>query len=257
MPRVSLPPVDALYEHLSALRDAEEPTDRQHDARWREIARWLDQAFPGKARELEDARQETLVSLMRHVGTMRAEGPLQAAKWVGTILRRKRIDVQRARSADPIERGLRMESGRSDLTPILDRLEADPAPLDARAIDEVVATVLEHVHRALEENEASASKRQLWRTQAQAALLRLVLDEDAEAIAAALDHGEPLGRDRIYKWVERGRKVVHLGLDRWEAQCAPDDRQVIAVLRETMDDRRADAGVPRPDRRKDRAEDGT
>jgi DNA-directed RNA polymerase specialized sigma24 family protein len=252
---VPLPPVEPLYEQLCALRDAESATDPRHAARWREVSRWLAQAYPGSSRELEDARQETLVSLVRHVSAMRAEGPLQAAKWVGTILRRKRIDVQRTRSSDPVERALRSEPRSADVKPLIDRIEAAPPPIDRRVVDEVVATVLEHVHRALEETERSATKRQLRRTQAQAALLRLVLDEDAATIASALDHGEPLGNDRIYKWVERGRPVVQLGLDRWEAEGDPDAQPVIEVLRETMDERRADAGVPRPERRKGGAED--
>ncbi|HEY8432001.1 MAG TPA: sigma factor [Sandaracinaceae bacterium] len=250
-----LPPVEPLYEHLRALRDAEDPTDPRHERSWREVERWIARAFPGKSRDLEDARQETLVTLIRHVRTMRAESGLQAAKWIGTILRRKRIDAQRAQASDPLERALRSAGQHADATLLIDRLEAAPR-IDPRAIHEVVDTVLEHVHRALEETEKNAAKRQLRRTQAQAALLRLVLEEDADAIAAALDHGEPIGKDRIYKWVERGRRVVHLGLDRWERVGDPEDREVIAILRQTMDERRADAGVPRPERRKDRAEGG-
>ncbi len=252
--RVPPPAAEALYEHLCLLRDADEPTHPRHAASWRVVSRWLAQAYPGTRRELEDARQEALVSLMRSVKTMRAEGPLQAAKWVGIILRRKRIDLARANVHDPIEQALRAEPKGEHASAPIDRLEARE-PLDPGAIPELVDVVLEQVHRALEESETNAAKRQLRRTQAQAALLRLVLDEDADAIAAALDHGEPLSKERIYKWVERGRPVVCLGLDRWERDGDPDAARVIAVLRETMDERRADAGVPRPERRKGRAED--
>lgn len=249
-----LPPVEPLWTHLCALRDAQSPTDPRNDRHWREVARWIEQAFPGRSRDLDEARQETLVTLMRHVPSMRAEGPLQAAKWIGTILRRKRIDAARARRADPIEQALWSERRRDGAPARLEAVEAPPPPVDRGALLEVIATALEHVHRALEETEGNASKRQLRRTQAQAALLRLVLDEDAEAIAAALEHGEPLAKDRIYKWVERGRAVVRLGLDRWAREDDPDAAEVIAVLRGAMNERRADAGVPRPERRKGRGE---
>lgn len=256
---MAFPPLDRFYEHLSVLRDAEDPSAPEHAQRWREIARWLEQAFPGTRRETDDARQEALISLLRHVRSMRAEGPLQAAKWVATIVRRKRVDVLRMRTRDPVASALATEPRSEDVTPFVDRLAAESgAPHDPRALSALVTTILDHAHRALEETEKSAVKRQLRRTQAHATLLRLVCDADADAIASALDHGEPVTKDRIYKWIERGRAVVLLGLDRWERTAAEDERDevvpVIAIVREQVEERRADAGVPRPDRRKDRPE---
>ncbi len=256
---MALPPVDRLYEHLCFLRDAEDPCDPRHEGRWREVARWLEQAFPGTKQETEDARQEALISLIRHIQGMRAEGPLQAAKWIATIVRRKRVDAIRARARDPVQSALITEPRREDATPRIDRLADERgAPPNPRALSALVSTVLEHVHRELEETEKNAARRQLRRTQAHATLLRLVCDADVDAIAGALDHGEPLGNDRIYKWVERGRKPVALGLDRWERSLddegRAEDGPVIAILRELVDERRADAGLPRPDRRKDRPE---
>lgn len=253
------PPVEPLHEHLIVLRDASDPADPRHDRRWREIARWLEQAFP--ARDLEDARQEALVSLVRYVPLMRAETPLQAAKWVSTIVRHKRLDVARSRSKDPVHKALERESRREDATAPLERLIADePRLAEPAVLDSLVTTVLEHVHRALEETEHNAARRQLRRTQAQATLLRLVSDADADEIARALDCGEPIGKDRVYKWVERGRPVVQLGLDRWARTADAEEREeiapVIAALRDLVDQRRADAGVPRPERRRDRTEEG-
>ncbi len=245
-----LPPPEPLFEELCALRDAADPAGPQHQARWRRVADWLERAFPGQRPELEDARQETLISLLRHVTEMQAEAPLQAAKWVSTIHRRKRLDGLRARKNDPVRQALAREPSRADATPILERVEAaDGRVLTPAMLDRLVTQVLEHVHRAIEETVKSARKRQLRRTQAQAALLRLLCGWDADAIIAALDYGEPIGKDRLYKWVERGRDPVKIGLDRW-ASHDPESADVVEILREIMDDRRADAGKARPDRRK-------
>ncbi len=257
-----LPPAELLFEHLVALRDAENPTHPRHDRRWREVSRWLEQAYPGRAEGTEDARQEALASLFRNVGAMRAEGPLQAAKWVMTIVRRKRVDSIRLSGRDPVLSALRAEPRGADARPLLERIAAeDPGADGAALLDRVVSTALEHVRGALEETVPNAQKRLLRFTQAQATLLRLVCEEDAAAIEDALGHGEPLTRDRLYKWVERGRPVVLLGLDRWERSLEEDEREdeapVIAVLRELMEERRADVGVPRPERRRDRTEGGT
>ncbi len=255
-----LPPVEPLYGHLTALRDAADPADPRHARRWREIARWLEQAFPGTTRDGEDARQEALVSLVRHVPHMRAESPLQAAKWISTIVRHKRVDALRARGKDPVHQALEREGRRDDGTTSLDRLSVwNTLPADPSVLDRLVTTLLEQVHRALEETERNAAKRQLRRTQAHATLLRLVCEADAETIAGAIDHGEPVTKDRLYKWVERGRAVVELGVDRWERTADREEMEeiapVLSALRDLVAERRADAGVPRPDRRRERSED--
>jgi hypothetical protein len=125
-------------------------------------------------------------------------------------------------------------------------------------IEAVVERLLAHVGLALEETERNESKRLLRATQAKACVLRLVHEADAEAIAAALDVGEPLAKDRIYKWIERGRPVVLLGLEHWERASAPEDvehvQDIARALREIVEERRADAGLPRPTRRKDGGE---
>lgn len=244
------PPAETLYEHLSALRDAADPTDPRHDRRWREVRRWLEQVY---GREGEDVLQEVLASLIRHVGGMRAQTPREAASWVLKIARRKRIDAFRAQARDPVGKALRDERARPDAPYPLEQVAADESP-DARLLEETVTMVLEHVDEALRETVPNAAKRLLRRTQAEATLLRLVYDQDAEAIAASLRYGEPLSRDRIYKWIERGRTYVLAGLEHWERVVEEDDRpdalRVIAVLREILVQRRADAGVPRPTRRR-------
>jgi hypothetical protein len=253
---VSLPAIDPLYEHLVALRDAADACDPRHEWRWRAVSRWLAEAFPGQGRGTDDARQEALISLVRNVRSMRAEGPLQVAKWVSTIVRNKRVDSLRARRRDPVHEALAREPrGEESLSPLELLATEDAGAPEPGALERLVTATLEQVHRALEESEPNALKRQLRRTQAQATLLRLVCDADAEAIASALEQGEPLGKDRIYKWVERGRATVELGLARWERSAHPDERDeiapVIAALRELVQTRRADAGLARLERRRE------
>ncbi len=255
---MALPPVEPLFEHLCALRDADDPSAPEHAARWRYVAQWLDRAFPGGGEEGRDARQETLISLLRHISRMQAEAPLQAFKWISTIIRRKRIDAIRVRDNDPVRQALRHEPAGPDATPTIDRLGCeDQRELTPAMLEGLVTLVLGHVHRALEEQVSNLRKRQLRRTQAQATLLRLVCGWNAEEIADALDVGEPIAKDRLYKWIERGRAPVVAGLDRWAAEVAGDgaagdeeDVAVIEVLREIVGDRRRDAGKARPERRK-------
>ena len=214
----------------------------------------------GSGADAEDARQETLITLTRHVGRMRAEGPLQAAKWISTIYRRKRIDRMRARQVDPVTRGLATARRTDDRPGPLDRLESiDEPSLADDALDRVIETVLGHVHAALEDTVPNTRKRALRRVQAHAALLRLVCEWDSAAIVSALDYGDPIGNDRLYKWIERGRAPLLLGLERWMESTPEDQREdvgrAVEALREAVHARRADAGKPRPERRRSPGDD--
>lgn len=244
MRRVSMPDPDALCEDLRFLRDAADPRDPRHDRRWRRVDAWLAHAFAGDDAASRDARQETLIAILRHIGAMTADAPLQCVKWVSTIHRHKRIDAMRAQKRDPIRRGLD-EPVFDDGTTALDRIAApDGRTLSADALERLVETALAYVHEALELAVANPMKRQLRKTQAHAAVLRLVCGLDADAIEDALAIGEPIGKDRLYKWVERGRAPLADGLRRW-AERDPEMGDVCAVLLELTEERRADAGVPR------------
>ena len=250
-----LPPAEPLYDELSFLRSAEDSSDPRHGKRWRVVALWVKRAFAGHGPEAEDARQETMISLLRNVGRMRAEAPLQCAKWVSTIHRRKRVDELRVMMNDPVRQAMKHEPKREDQPPLVERLGCEGRPtLTPDALESLVTAVLGHVHEAIDASTKSASKRLLRRAQAQATLLRVVCGWDADAVVEALEYGEPLGRDRIYKWVERGRGPVLLGLDLWAMSAEGHEVGVIEVLREMVEDRRADAGIARPDRRKEPTE---
>lgn len=199
---------------------------------------------------MEDARQEALLSLMKHVTGMRAETAGQAAAWVKTIVRHKRLDVYRARRRDPVTSGL----GSSDDEP-WDRLASDDRPsLRADALHRLAETWLEHCHRALEFDVAGARRRAMKRLQAQAAVLRLLLGCEADEIAETLVTPSPPSKEQIYKWVERGRATLQLGLAHWKDVSAKEEREAMEpvweVLNELTATRRADAGRPRPARRK-------
>jgi hypothetical protein len=248
-----MPPstADALYDALVALRASSDPLDRRHDAEWRAIDGFLRATFPGGGSDGDETRQETLIAIARGVHAMEATVPLAAMKWVSTIHRRKKVDAIRARSRDPVERGL--ARGASDEgTSILDRLESEGARPDEEAIARVIATIEDQVAAMLAESEASPAIRHLRRLQARASLRRLVLEEGFEAIIEALDADEPLTRERVYKWVERGRAIVTAALDRWAREAGEGSTvaEVAGVVREVMVERRVDAGRPRPARRR-------
>lgn len=254
---------ESLYLALDALRAADDPFERRHDAAWRVIEEWLRGTFPGTTPEIQDARQETLITIARSVGGMEARVPLQAAKWVSTIHKRKRVDGLRARVRDPVHLGLergRRREGDEERPRLVERLEAgDEGALDAGAIERILATIEEHVEAHLATLEKSDARRHLLRQQARATLHRVLLGADVAELAATLDlasdaPGEPVARDRVYKWVERGRPIVLAGLDRWVAEQGDGSvaADVAAVVRELIEARRSDAGRPRPERRKGR-----
>ncbi|MDQ3036694.1 MAG: hypothetical protein M3Y87_30155, partial [Myxococcota bacterium] len=236
---------DTLFDALVALRASGAPLDPRHDGRWRTIEAWLRATFPATGVDAEDARQETLIAIGRNVLRMEASAPLQAVKWVATIHRRKKVDGIRVRSRDPVQRGLeRRAAGEEEGTSLIERLEGeDERAIDVEVIERIVGTIEEHVAAHLEETEPAAAVRHLRRLQARAALRRLVLEAEFEELVAALDADEPLSRDRVYKWVERGRAVVIAALDRWVAAEgeSPNVAEIAGVVREEMTSRRVDA----------------
>jgi hypothetical protein len=248
-----MPSPETLFDALVALREGGDPLDRRHDARWRTIEAWLRETFPARGPDADEARQETLLAIGRGVVAMEARVPQQAMKWISTIHKRKKIDGIRVRSRDPIRRALDRGGSAAAEGSLVDRLEADGEPrVDARAIERIVETIEEHVEALLaEELERAPAARHLRRLQARATLHRLLLEADFEELSRMLDADEPLTRDRVYKWVERGRPLVLAAVDRWiahdgEGTLVP---QIAAVVRELVEARRADAGVPRPERR--------
>jgi ribosome assembly protein YihI (activator of Der GTPase) len=249
---------DVLHAALVVLRDAEVPLDRRHDRTWRVVDAWLRQTWPGGGADGDELRQETMIAVARSVRGMEASAPLQAAKWLAMIHRRKVLDKLRAEARDLVRRGLARGGGDDEEgTAPLDRIEGElGVALDEGSLERLLSTIEEHVEAELRERETSATGRHLKRLQARAALHRLVLDAELEALMAVLDAGEPLTRERVYKWVERGRAWVIAGLERWVREEGEGSEAALlaAAVRERIAARRADAGKPRPQRRRSEEE---
>lgn len=240
-----------LYETLDALRRSDDPFAPAHERRWRWLLGWVRARSHVLARggSREDVEQETLLAIGRHVRQMEADNPLAAAKWVSIILRRKHVDALRDLAGDPVARGL--ASG------------ADESPLDELAAEEplpaphaVLADRYERMERAVldfvEQSEPNILARVTRRAQARAAFYRLVLDLDAEGVESRLRLPEPVGKDRLYKWIERGRPLVAAAMRAWAAR-HPSDEEVAELAKVAIglvEERRADAGKPRPSRRR-------
>lgn len=244
-----MPALEALFDALCTLRDAGDPWDPRYDAEWRVIDRYVHTSWPGGGPEGEELRQETMFAIARSVSRMEAAHPLQAAKWVATIRRHKKIDARRAWHADPVARWLDRGEERA-----LDRVVAHEhrPSIASNAVEQVIDQVLIEVDVMLSERERDPAQRHLDRLRARAAIRRLVLRADFDELLAALDAGEPLSPDRVYKWVERGRPIVLAALERWAARAAeePAELEIVRTLREIVEARRADAGQPRPGRRR-------
>jgi DNA-directed RNA polymerase specialized sigma24 family protein len=235
---------DELYAALDALRAADDRYAASADVHWRVIDVWLRTRFGGRGADADDARQETMISIARHVREMEADQPAAAAKWVATIHRRKRVDAFRSRKKDAIARGLERTRGDEEGEGAIELVEGGiERGVDPRTIERVVADVEDRVAVHLEETCDDPIARHARRTWARAALRRLVFEEGFEELEAALGDGKPLPRDRVYKWVERGRPIVLAALEGWESEVAIAIREIVAP-------RRIDAGRPRPERRK-------
>ena len=239
--------LSALYGALDSLRQSEDPLAPHHGPAWATVRAWI--RGRGRGNDAEDIEQEALFAIMRNVKRMTAETSLAAAKWIAIILKHKHIDQIRARHVDALDHGL---SHRRDHEP-LDDLPADnesratPALLEDR-----YARIEDAIVRFVETSESRPALRLTKRAQGRAAYFRLLRELDSADVEAAIGFAEPIGKDRLYKWIERGREVVTQAMEAWVAQM-PNDPEIAAirdVVVETMGARRADAGQPRLERRK-------
>ena len=235
-----------LYRALDGLRASEDPLAPHHAPAWSIVRAWI--RGRGRGADAEDVEQEALFAVMRNVRRMTAEAPLGAAKWLSTIVRNKNIDHIRSSRVDALDQGLAHGDN--------DPLEGLPADNEARATPELLedryGRIEEAILRYVEQSEPRPSLRPTKRAQGRAAFYRLIREYDSDDVEAAIAFPEPIGKDRLYKWIERGRDVVAQAMQAW-AEGAPDDLQIAAirdVVVETMTSRRADAGQPRPERRK-------
>jgi DNA-directed RNA polymerase specialized sigma24 family protein len=174
---------------------------------------------------------------MESMGTLRATSPASAAAWLRTVCRNQRVDAHRARH---LGRDAPFEEGSANAS------TGEPAPsveLAERVLDAFVARIDAYL--------ATASFRPDWRArrrvQGVVALRRLALEETLPEIAQRL--GLDVSSDLLTKWVERGRAVI-LATIAHDRVHEPDVADFFAPLQELALERRADAGRPRPGRRR-------
>lgn len=224
---------DALFAALNALKAGHDPLRA-----WKTIDRWIKARFPQP--KDEDARQLALISIHRNVAQAEASSPQSCAKWVRTIVERKKIDrarAERSRAAVSlvnaqgetleVEGDAGVSISEDVLTDLLEQLEASIDVLLEARFDRPMERVVPRHH-------------------ARARLLR-TLGHDLPAIRSAL--GVEVSDAALSKWIERGLPTLIEAIAHWRGE--DEDREVLAArLREKVQARRGDAGKARLERRK-------
>ena len=253
---VHAPTNDVLYAALDELRSTSNPALPRHEAAWRVVGTFLKRIDP---RSEEDVRQETLIRLLRRVGTFAGRTPGEAVGWLRTVHKRRARDVWRKNENEPTRTALLDERARATgEAPLIDRVES-PIVRPPNQREAMIEGARDALFTRLEEHllatTPNAKLREMRRVHARVAWLRLIAEADATEIERALTPTPVSSRDQLYKWVERGRILLIDVLDGWipmvEGEMEEDDRHVLTTLREIFAARRADAGIARPDRRKD------
>ena len=277
----------SLNRALMRLRSADDPASPELAAAWRAINEYLVRVVMGRpgadgSGDRDEARQITLIKVLRGLPRMNARGSRQSAAWVRRIYSNAFIDLKRAKGRDPVTQGMRHRqvdesAGRGEVDPF-ERLDSQsilsdgvasglaslggPSADDGRRDPVDDPAVLEHhrdllldeVRAYLEVHRSRPEKRAGDHRRAQAALLRHIDGLDAAAIAAHLGVDPPPSKAAMYKWIERGREEVLLPtLATWSMRLDLDGRTrrfVGAMTDFLQESRRADAGVGRPRRRK-------
>jgi DNA-directed RNA polymerase specialized sigma24 family protein len=224
---------EELFGALVQLRESPSSPNGGASHAWDVVVRHVHRMLPT---DCEDERQAALLAVLESVGALRATSPASAAGWVRTICRNHRVDAHRARH---VGRDKSYDDGRAHSTGEPDL----PAELAERVLDAFALRVDAHLERSLLRPATRARRR----TQAMVALRRLALEETLPEIAEHLSLDVSL--DLLTKWVERGRAVV-LATIAHDREREPDVADFFAPLAELALERRADAGRPRPERRR-------
>lgn len=250
------PTGEKLYAALDEVRQATDASLPRHSGAWRTVIAFLRVEDP---RGSDDARQETVINVMRYVRSFEGSSPGEAVRWLRTVHRNRSADLYRVDSRDPVRGALERTRPDAEREPsVVERLAApEPtlAPHAAAAIARTSDAVFTRLEARFDIERLSTMKRALRRLQARAAWLRLVQEADAAEIEEALAPERAPTRDALYKWIERGRGVLLGVLEAWLAELgetddAADARLVPEALMDIIGERRADAGVARPGRRK-------
>lgn len=230
------PPVANVAEAVFAARAS---AATAHPSTWRTIgayaARVIQRESPGI--EVEDVVQDTLVAVFERAAQARDEGPAAARAWVATVARNKAIDVGRRRRA----RGRRARG--VDLEELA--LPELPTWLARAQLVGLLAGVEAAIATA-EPLHANGDRRTL-RAQMRATLARVLGASSAAEVREAARLPADVSDELVWKWIERGREPLLELLGAIGTRSEAVD--AVGALRVMVDDRRSDAGVPRPSRR--------
>ncbi len=243
------------YEALCALRAAADLGARELADAWATVHRALESFVArgpmGASADKNDARQQAILQVFRSVRTLEAKTPAAAVAWLKKIYQNKLRDiVRRQRRRREI-----LGQDRDDDRPAsgVDEMAA-PEPVDPRIHDPAALAPFEE---ALWEavDDFVQSKRQAHRASAFAnAQLAYRWWIDEAPMDALHADAEGVTRETLYQKLRRGRVDVLLpAIEAWLAGLAPDEpeRAYAAGLVKLLNEAdRADAGKPRPDRRK-------
>lgn len=224
---------EELFGALVLLRETPLGSGDARTHAWKVVQRHVYRVLPA---ECEDERQAALLAVLESVDTLRATSPGSAAGWVRSVCRNQRIDAHRARHVG-------RDCSYEDTRVASNADEPVPVEYAERVLDAFMARVDLHLDR-IDLVPAARARR---RTQAVVALRRLALEEPLPEIAKHLRLDVSL--DLLTKWVERGRVVI-LATVADDRQRDPDVAELFAPLAELARERRADAGRPRPERRR-------
>jgi DNA-directed RNA polymerase specialized sigma24 family protein len=223
--------LDDLFLALDAARTERDRTSSRAAEAWRTIDAHVRRVLPRE--EQADARQDALVAIHGALQSLRATSPASVGSWVRTICRNLEIDGhRRARCSTAVPFEERFGGRAAATTPAIAVEQAQVV------IDAFVERVDQHLGTRLR-------SRSTRRVQAVVALRRLALDESLPEIAARLDLS--ISPVLLTKWIERGRRVI---IETVEGEADRDLADFYEPLARLARERRADAGIPRPSRRK-------
>ncbi len=242
------------FDALQQLKLADDLGDPNLADAWRAVDRTLgafaERARPGLRSDRHDARQIALLRVHRGVHRLDAREPLSAMAWLRTIYDHVLVDLLRKQKR---RRELFDSSLEGATRSIVDELPAaegeDPRIYDIERLapfEEALFDVVEDLTARLRPQHRAGAL-----AKAQLAYRRFVRQEPMDALHA--DAGD-VSRDVLYQWLRRGRVQILLpAVVTWRDALAPESAEhaFATELERLLEDAdRADAGQPRPARRK-------
>jgi DNA-directed RNA polymerase specialized sigma24 family protein len=246
-----------LFDALLRLKAADDLNASSLRDDWQVVDRALrslaERARIGMSSDRHDAHQHSLLGVLAGVRRLEAQEPRSAAAWLRTIYDHALIDHLRKQKLRRELLDGAAEGGAR--RPTLDELPAkaadDPRIHDPAALapfEEALFEVLEeYVERTVRPRHRAHAL-----IKAQLAYRWHVRREPMDA----LQEDAGVSRDTLYQWLHRGRvNALHPAVLAW-LEALPDDtaeRAFALELARLLDDAdRADAGRPRPERRKEK-----